>query len=582
MENSFLENLGRYITEFYGDDTGRLCVVLPNKRAGLFLERALSSLLESPSWSPEVFSVEELINDISGLTPADQAEQLVLFYSVYKKAEKEKAEPFELFSKWAPTLLNDFNEADMYLADTEKLFGNLAEIKSIENWSLGAEELTEFQKEYVRFWSNIGRWHRVYRDLLLREKKAYPGMMYRHVADNIAQLFPQGKWKKIIFAGFNALSAAEEKIISVLRQNRQADVLWDADRYYLEDPMQEAGKFLRAHREHLFRPLPGETASFTHVSDHFLSDEKKITVIGAAKNVSQARAAGWFLQTIPEGERFTPSTAIVLADEQLLFPVLSALPAGDDPVNITMGFPMKNSGAALFFSALFSLHETAQRFGITSRKGNRKYYHEDVIRLLKHPYTKELFPGSRFTAELENMIRRMNLIFLSVEQLDLLNGFEDEKQIFSVFFEPWENGHDALSRTEAIIFLLQNAFSGEQEEKMNTEREYLFRVHVMLNRVRSLADRLGDENSIHTTRAFFEQQMNSATLPFSGEPLGGLQIMGLLETRTLDFRNVILLSANENILPAGKSQQSFIVHDLRRAFGLPLWNEKDAVTAYHF
>ncbi|HET6989752.1 MAG TPA: PD-(D/E)XK nuclease family protein, partial [Bacteroidia bacterium] len=324
--DGFLRKVSDYIFSSYGEKIDDLCIVLPNRRAGLFLKKHFSEHSKTPIWSPDIFSVEDFIWELSGLKKADVAEQLFIFYSVYKKSEGKKAESFEEFCKWAPTLLNDFNETDSYLADTEKLFGNLSDIRGIEEWSLETSALTDFQKQYLHFWSSIGGWYKIYKEKLLAEKLAYPGLAYRIVAENILQLIETKNWRKIIFAGFNAMNAAEEKIVDALRKNGKADLLWDSDRYYLENTANEAGKFLRNYKKEYFHPLNGGANTFENIEDRFATEAKNITVIGVARMVSQAKAAAHYLETIEAGKKYSPSTAIVLADEQLLLPLLHALP----------------------------------------------------------------------------------------------------------------------------------------------------------------------------------------------------------------------------------------------------------------
>jgi ATP-dependent helicase/nuclease subunit B len=277
--DGFLRKVSDYIFSSYGEKIDDLCIVLPNRRAGLFLKKHFSEHSKTPIWSPEIYSIEDFIWELSGMNKADVAEQLFIFYSVYKKSEissgrTEQVDSFEEFCKWAPTLLNDFNEADSYLADTKKLFGNLSDIRGIEAWSLGEPNLTDFQKQYLHFWSAIGNWHELYREKLLNENLAYPGLAYRSVSENISSSIENRKWRKIIFAGFNALNKSEEKIISALRESGKADVLWDADRYYMENTANEAGKFLRNYRKEYFRPAGGGTNAFENVEDRYASETK--------------------------------------------------------------------------------------------------------------------------------------------------------------------------------------------------------------------------------------------------------------------------------------------------------------------
>jgi hypothetical protein len=584
--DGFLNKVSDFIFSNYAEQTDELCIVLPNRRAGLFLKKHLGAKFSKPTWSPEIFSIEDFVWELSGLQQADQAEQLFVFYSVYKASEKAKAETFDLFCKWAPTLLNDFNEADAYLADIEQLFGNLSDIRTIENWSLGETSLTDFQKQYLHFWSSIGKWYKLYKEKLLKSNLAYPGLASRIVAENIAQLVSTKKWKKIIFAGFNALNGAEEKIFSVLRENETADLLWDTDRYYLEDKANEAGKFLRSYREKYFRPVTGSLVYFENIENRFSTEEKKITVAGVARMVSQAKAASYFLDQLDESGIST-STAIVLGDEQLLLPLLHALPEKAENINITMGFPLRNTPVASLVNALFQLHMNALRFNIHTREGELKFYHSDLVRLLRHPYIKHLFAAESLAEKADEIISRLNIIFSSGKQLQSKISVSDI--VFSDFdkiLQPWTDTTIALDGIATVIEMLRMAFKKENTDEenayFNIEQEYLFQLNIIIKRAKTLHAKWNIAGDLKSLRALIEQQISSSALPFYGEPLTGLQIMGVLETRTLDFENVILLSANENIFPGSKVQHTFIMFDLRKYFGLPTWDDKDAIAAYHF
>lgn len=586
---SFLHKVSDYIFTSFGDKTEELCIVLPNRRAGLFLKKHLAERAGKPLWSPQIFSIEDFIWELSGLKQADQAEQLFVFYSVYKEAEGEKADTFDNYCRWAPTLLNDFNETDSYLADTEKLFGNLGDIRAIENWSLGGPGLTDFQKQYIHFWSSIGGWYRLYKERLLKENLAYPGLAYRLVAETIGQRVADRKWHKIIFAGFNALSTAEEKIFSVLRENGKADLLWDTDRYYLEDTANEAGRFLRQYRGKYFRPLPGAPTHFSHTEDLLSTESKTVTVAGVARMVSQAKAAAHFLGTLNPATRYSTDTAIVLCDEMLLLPLLHALPEDAQNINITMGFPLRATPVASLVMALFRLHINARRFNIVTREGELKYYHADLTRLVRHPYIRQLFSSSALAERIDEYLAQRNIIFCSAGHIARELTMDDEtREKLGALLTPWENAGEALDGIAKLgamlrpVFAVKTKTNEDEPAPFNIEVEYLFQLHLILKRARTLHDKWQITGELSSLRALIEQQLASSSLPFYGEPLAGLQVMGLLETRTLDFENVVLLSANENILPGGKTQHTFIVFDLRKHFGLPVWDDKDAVSAYHF
>jgi len=571
--DSFIGNTAKYILENYAQPD-QVCVVLPNRRAGLFLKKEIASLVDAPTWSPSVFSVEDFVFRLTDLQPADSAELLLALFRIVKASKGHEEDRFDEFCKWAPALLADFNEVDMWMADPKALFTNLADIKEIESWSLGEETLTDFQKKYLHFWDQTGLWYNALRAEMLSRNKAWIGLSHRMVAENIADNAQLAQWKHVVFAGFNALSSSQEKIFSVLSSNGKAKILWDADRYYLEDPMNEAGSFMRNYREKFFGAKT-ET-DFPHVGDFLTGSKKNITLIAAARNVSQARAASGFLQL--EGKDFiADETAVVLADESLLIPALNSLPQRFPEVNITMGYPMRTTPVFTLLQILFSLQENAQRFNIRSREGELKFYHHDVIRLLRHPYVVASSGKPDTLIDIIRQIGRRNLTFVSIGKLKEIGGTESGMQDW---FEPWSNAEDCIDQLRNVIAGLKSVFSPREESALDVE--YLYQFHLALNKISSLVKDWKEFSTVSAIKNLLLQVFGTSSVPFSGEPLAGLQVMGMLETRCLDFKNVILVSANEGVLPQQSSQHSFIMYDLRKAFGLPVHQQRDAITAYNF
>lgn len=579
---SFIGNTAQYILEKYSNPE-EVCIVMPNKRAGLFLKKEIASRVDKPTWSPHVTSIEDFVFTISDLQLADSSELLLALFRHVKKTKGHEEDRFEDFCKWAPSLLTDYSEIDMWMADPKSLFSNLADIKEIENWSLGEEKLTEFQKKYLHFWDQLGNWYFALRSEMLGKKKAWIGLAHRIVADDIANNQKLDQWKHVVFAGFNALSSSQEKIFSVLSSTGKAKILWDADRYYLEDNLHEAGLFLRRQREKFFGGRSETSArmtqsdgDFQHVTDYLTGSPKNITLIAAARNVSQARAAATFLNE--QGKVFVADeTAVVLADESLLIPALNALPRRFTDVNITMGYPMRSTPVYTLLQIVFSLQENAERFGIYSREKELKFYHHDIIRLLRHPYfiAASTYPESLI--EIIRQIGRRNLTFATASRLREIGG-EHFQHLH--WFKPWKNSNECISQLREIISELRSVFS--KREDVSLDIEYLYQFHLALNKITTLIGDSPEFANVAAIKALILQNFGSGTIPFSGEPLAGLQVMGMLETRCLDFKNVIIVSANEGVLPSAGSQHSFIMYDLRKAFNLPVHQERDALTAYNF
>ncbi|MEO6883783.1 MAG: PD-(D/E)XK nuclease family protein [Bacteroidia bacterium] len=577
---SFLQKLAQHLHEQYAEKLNELYIVFPNKRAGLFFKNELAKILQKTAWLPEISSSEDLILELSSLQIIDTTELLSELYLIHKTLKKKNFESFENYSKWAGILLQDFSEIDTYLADTQKLFQNLSDVKEIENWSFGADSLTEMQKKYSFFWEDFGKYYEALKLNLLQQNKAYKGLAYRVVAENITQKITSKNAHKFIFAGFNAFNAAEEKIIETLVKSNKGELFWDVDTYYTDDPMQEAGKFIREYKKKFGYETHPEKFLF---SENQLSETaKKITLLGVPKNVAQAKIAGGILSEKKTfSEQDFEKTVLVLADENLIFPVLNSLPENVCDVNITMGYPLKNTSFNTLFELIFKLHD------ITFKRAE-KFYFKDVLNLLSHPYLKS-FSARKKNIEAHysiiDLIKKENFVFISVEKISAVLN-DDQKKYFQSLqplFKEWKNGSDVLNCLNYLVELTSEIVDDkENNERVNLESEFLSAFKKIIFQTQNLREKYSFLNEPKTLQTIFRQTVNSTQLPFYGEPLKGLQIMGMLETRNLDFETIILLSANENILPSKKSSNSFIPFDLRKRFGLPTYADRDAVYAYLF
>ncbi|HEV7230264.1 MAG TPA: PD-(D/E)XK nuclease family protein, partial [Bacteroidia bacterium] len=581
---AFLKTFAEDLWNRYQPDLSSVCVVLPNRRGALFLKEYLSEQAGHTIFAPEIYSTEDFIYELSGLQIIDNTELLFELYSVYSATMQNEADSFELFSKWAPTLIADFNELDRYLVDARQLFINLSSIREIENWSLNSTELTEFQINYIHFWESLGKYYHILRDKLRQENKAWQGLAYRYVSDHISTLIDKQSWRMTCFVGFNALNNAEEKIFTHLQREGKAELYWDADSYYLNDTGQEAGKFLRRYKSEFNE----NENKFRWTGEGLLKGTKKIHVIGAAKNISQAKFAGTLLRDLQRKNQTMRSTALVLADENLLFPVLNSIPPEITDINVTMGYPLKSTPMASLFHLLFQLHVNAEKFS-KGKKGEKRFYHQDLTRLLRHPYIRQAFRDSDLVSALCKYVLDYNIVFIGLRQLEkfCLASFPNQWNNLQALLLPWVSVDDSFLALEALVDMLRKTFRAKENENQekhatSVETELLFQFSTFLKRLESLCRTYGHVTELKTLQTLFAQLAGISTIPFYGEPLLGLQVMGMLETRTLDFENIVLLSANENILPSGKAQNSFIPFDLKKLFGLPQYTDKDAVFAYHF
>ena len=592
---AFLEKTADYIYNKFGDDIGEICIVLPNRRAGLFLKKYLAKRIKKTIWSPAIFSSEDFIAEISELQIVDNISLLFELYKTHKTIEKEKAQDFDEFVSWGQVLMHDFNEIDLHQIEAEKIFSYLSDAKVIALWNLNKKPLTDFEKNYLKFYSSLNKYYSLLKEQLLSKNQAYQGLTYRKVTEEIEDKLLSLKWKKIIFAGFNALNNCEEKIIKSLVNSDKAEILWDADNYYLENTKQEAGKFLRKY----FRTW--QKSEIKWKENNFLESSKKITIIGVPKNVGQVKVAGQLLSEIQPDEKHLQKNAVVLADENLLIPLLNSIPENINEFNVTMGLPLKYTPAYDLFNALFALHENAKKMSALSKTGETtniktslKFYYKDIVKIFNHPYLLKIDENTISTKEISlskiiDDIQNANKVFFSYEEIkSIFSGYNYGcPKIVETLFNQWDNPSEILKKLVELITIIRDAFlnnENEDSEKKSTEieLEYLYAVSKIIKRVKSLICEYEGVENISTLHMIFNSIIKVSTLSFYGEPLKGLQIMGMLETRTLDFENIILLSANEGIIPSGKTANSFIPFDIKREFNMPTYRDKDAIFAYHF
>lgn len=556
----FLETVAAHIKQNHAAQLSSLCVVLPNKRGGLYLKKHLSHLLEKPSWIPDIISTEELITRLSGLSTASDLTLTFYLYDAYVSVTADKAAGFEQFLRWAPQVLQDFNEIDRYLVNHETVFTNLREIKEIESWSLSQEKLSRAQENYLAFMQRLGQVYALLKEKCLAENTGWQGLAYRRAYENVLK----GKtlpYKKILLCGFNALNLAEEKIIKQLLENRQAEILWDADSYYLDDDAQEAGTFLRRYIPYF--------KSESYISHSLSGDEKKITVTGVAGRMAQVAAATQSLNGLLKNNADLQRTAIVLSDESLLIPLLSVLPEEVQSVNITLEYPTH-------ITPLFALYEQLLNMRINKKENKEDaFYFKDVLGVLYNPVIASLF-----SKELHAVTRRINkgnIIYLRSGFLQSL--FADEFSLLNELFSPQATALEFIASLCSFNRQIIETLRAKRQKSLESETAILFQKS--LNVLRQSLEAY-PETTFRALRSLLNQTLAQSGIPFYGEPLSGLQVMGVLETRTLDFDNVIMLSVNEGVLPSGRSDASFIPDDLKRFLQMPLHGEKDAIYAYHF
>ena len=571
INTSFLDKIAQVLIENYSGKLSNTIVVLPNKRAKIFLIEALKKQVDGNILSPEISSIEDFIQDIAGIRTVDPIELLFEFYDVYLSVtEKANQQSFELFANWAKTLLQDFNEIDRYLLESSYVLSYLKDIEDIKKWGIEVENKTQLLENYIDFWKLLPNYYQTLYAHLLKKGIGYQGLIYREAVGNLNQFSKSITNKNFVFAGFNALNASEEKIIQHLIASNQAKIYWDADQTFLNDPYHDAGLFVRRFKKGWkeYKSNP-----FEWIVDDF-SQTKNIQVIGTPKTIGQAKIAGGIIENIINKNPNTTldKVAIVLGEENLLVPLLYSLPSTVGALNITMGYPSKNNPAQILIAKLFKMHTNA----LARNAKNYVLYYKDVLDILTHPLVE---PYAQ-TSSLVNLINKNNYTFITHHKLMELNG--NPTDLFLLLFQKWENGSIAVLQTvsKLLLTIKENLSNDNEEEKIT--KAFVFSIFKVINKLINYYSQHEHIDKIETLYAIYKQVIDLAEVSFEGEPLNGLQIMGVLESRVLDFDTVIVTSMNEGKFPAGKSQNSFIPYDVKRELGLPTFKEKDAIYTYHF
>jgi len=570
-ETNFIDKLASKILEHQPENFPNLTVILPNRRAKVFLLEALRKQVPNAVFAPQIISIEDFIQDVASVRAIDNIELLFSFYDIYLSiTDKDDQQEFELFANWAKVLLQDFNEIDRYLLDPFKVLNYLKAIEDIKHWSLDPEKRTTLIENYLKFWNKLPDYYAALTDHLAAKGVGYQGFIYREAVKNLEHFTSTSSDKFFIFAGFNALNAAEEVIIQHLLSNAMAKIYWDIDTVFLKDEHHDAGLFIRRFKENwkYYNSFP-----FEWIADDF-GQSKNIRVIGTPKTIGQAKIAGKIIEeriaNDPMGK--LDKTAVVLGEENLLVPLLYALPSSVGALNITMGYSARNNPAQILVAKLFRMHVNA----ISRNAANYVFYYKDVVDVLMHPLI-EPYANAQSTVSL---INRNNYSFITHSKL--FERSENRSELFDLLFARWESGPlSALQNISDILLLIKSRLGKEsQEEKV--AKAFLYSVFKVINKLISYYSKDSVTDSFETLHAIYKQVIDLAEVSFEGEPLEGLQIMGVLESRVLDFDTVIVTSMNEGNFPAGKSSNSFIPYDVKREFGLPTFKEKDAIYTYHF
>lgn len=565
--NTFLRKLSESLISKTNSILSNTTVVLPNRRAKIFLINEIKNNSSETVFAPEIYSIQEFMEQVSGLRTLSSVELLFESYKVYSQiTTTQERQSFEQFCPWAKVLLKDFSDIDAYLLPPDKILQYLKEIKDLEHWSL-SEKRTAIIEKHLQFWSFIPKFYNAFSEYLVQKRVGYQGLISKEASQHISNFSTQNKNRFFVFAGLNALTTSEEKIIHHLLNEGLAEIYWDIDKVFLEDAYNLSGIYIRKYKREWSHY---KSHSFEWISDEF-SKHKNINVIGTAKSVGQVKVVGNILeQLLKKNPENLNKTALILPEKSFLIPLLYSLPKNVKNLNITLEFSARNNPLQFLINRLFRLHLYAK-----SRK-DYTFYYKDVLEVLNHPFVEPFVQTSHIT----EIIKTNNFTFLSHQKLYELTT--NKSHLFHLIFDIWSDDTlTVLDRITEILLCLKNNISQNTDSDKVT-LAFIFEIYKIINQLKNYFSITPDANNIHNLYSIYKQVIEAAEVAFEGEPLTGLQIMGILESRTLDFENVIFTSMNEGKIPLGKSQNSLIPYDVRLEFNLPVYKDRDAIYTYHF
>lgn len=584
----FLYQVASIFHKEYGAEVSRLAFVFPNRRTGLFFQKYLSEVSDKPIFSPTILTINDLFIQLSGKQSADRISMLFTLYDIYIR-QSGSTETFDEFLYWGEMLLNDFDDIDKYMANARMLFSNVTDLREIENdfdflsdeqiaairtfWSsFYPKNDTPNQQQFLAVWQVLYPLYEEFRETLAAEGKGYEGMIFREVVESLERgESPDLPYEKIVFVGLNALSVSEERFLAQLQKREITDFYWDYVSEKVTDPDNKASYFVS-------RNLKSFPSRYKLPKEEKV--ETEIEIIGIPSGIGQAKQVYSLLSDWCEESEMTSEdalrTAVILPDEHLLIPVLNAIPEQIRRINVTMGYPLAGTPVASLIEYILALQKNIRYVDRTPM-----FYFRDVLPVLNHRYILSTSP--ELISSLVKEITENNKIYISHTELG-------KTPLLEILFMP-VTGVEAFSgyliRVLEELNRVMSALSAEEDEEAtqrtnDLEQEFIFHYFATVNRMREVMRDTHVEMRIDTFFRLLKRVTDTITIPFHGEPLSGLQIMGVLETRALDFDRLIILSMNEGIFPKRVAANSFIPYNLRRGFGLPTYEHQDSVWAYHF
>lgn len=581
----FLEIVARKVISME-EASAETAVIVPNKRSALFLKDILKRELKQPFWLPEFFSLDSFFQRATGFSAADPLQLSLELFSIHQNLTGTNHRSLEDFLPWSSMIISDFNDVDLNLADAEQLFHHLSANKAIQEWNLDGSPLTTMQVNYLNFYHSMWDYYQQLRSGLVSKKQGYPGLIYKHLNEHFNELNPEWPWKHFIVAGINALSPAETAIFKQINQTSDVAFLWDVDTYYYtatgkEPNNPDPGRFIRDFIQQLnLRPPEG-------INNLLLTDKKRIDVVGVQGEIAQTKYAAQWVKEQVTGIGYSDNQlkeiAIVLPDEKMLVPLLNALPPIFDEdlkekkYNITMGYPLKNSHFELI------LHQWAKLLHPEGQTKN-DLLSVHLVDFLQNPLVDTVLNSlkSGFTNNLIQYLITGNLSSVTIDELRAISSeMPDHAMEQLVKFLKNCNGLQFIDRYLNLLTNCQE-LSTDSKPASSLEQNQLLQAIQVTTTLRRVIWQKNESLSLKAAQKVLLQFIKRTQVHLVGQPLEGIQVMGLLETRNLDFENVLVLSANEGSLPAKDQLESFIPFDIRHRFGLPLPKDSQDVIAYHF
>ena len=539
-------------------------VVVPSRRASLFLKNALACQIQKPAFAPEIVSIENFVEELSTLKKVGPVDLIFEFYAAYKEVSDEKhRDSFDQFLGWASVILSDFNEMDAHLVDVKTFFDFQFSLQEMTQWTKN-ENQSNIIQNHLEFWRIMPSLYEGLNQRLQQKQQGTLGLIFREAVANL-EFYISQTVKHHYFVGFNALNESEAQIIQEFISSNKGTVHWDIDQYFFQDKVHAAGKFIRKYHQD-WKSLRSQPSSF---QNHY-TDPKKIELIGVSKNVAQAKYAAQLAAQLAT-DHPDEKTAVVLGNESLLTPALSAI---DDTAlgwNVTMGYPLKETPTSDFFEFFFQLH-------LNAKKGF--FFYKNLKSLFSTPWFLSLLKFNDLDAE-EHLkdIESKNLYRFSQ---NILYRSDNVQAIDHCLFAPAGVIADFILRLIYICDYFIVFLEHSKEAGANLHLAYFQKFKALFNQLEAMHLKHAFIESLPLLLLVYRNLVKGEKIDFLGEPLEGIQFMGLLETRLLDFENLVITNLNEGILPSGKKNHSFLPFDLKKKFNLPTFLENDAIYTYHF